>query len=386
MYRWRAIICCCMIWVCGRAQSPDSLLSELRAINDSISGRGLLTHRAANVFLSEAAGYYMSHSDDLSLYKNSVVADAAAGTLAIYHNLRQAVGIDAPVRGFLSIGARANIADAFIARSEGRPYNNQFGLLVKQTWVGAWRVTATSGQLRRMDTVRAAILRSLESSVRVRGDDFMSEVDLFKEYAFEYAHRQAKNLARTFDYGVFAFHWTSVGLYVPLITQIVPTAPVAGTGLAGATNKHAYPLSLNITHTRLWESSAWGRLFATLAGDVWLNNTRDGFLMDKSGAVYSGDFRQFVTPLFKGQVVYFPKNSHIGVSCLVQQAVGDYHATDVVVGLPVVLINKQAEPAMNFEFQVRFYDVGHSVGAGKGLNGRTAVGVTAGVPFSKIGF
>jgi len=361
----------------GVAQTPDSLLRELRAINDSVAGRALLTHRAGNIFLSEAAGYYLSRVDDLSLYKNSVVADAAEGTVAIYHNLRQPVGVDAPVQGFLSIGVRANIADAFAARSEGRPYNNQLGLLVKQTWMGAAHVSATGAQLRRMDTVRAAILRSLESSVQARTDDFVSEVDLFKGFEFEYAHRQAVNVARTFDYGVFAFHWTSVSLYAPLITEIVP---------AGGGNKHAYPVSLNVTHTRLWESAAWGRLFATVAGDVWLNNTRDGYLMDKVGYMYTGNFRQFVTPCFKGQIVWFPKDSHIGISGLVQQAMGDYHATDVIVGLPVVLINKQAEPAVNFEFQVRFYDMGHSVAAGRGLNGRTAVGVTVGVPFSKIAF
>src|SRR3954471_5911196 len=110
MYRG-VLMALCFLQV-ARAQSPDSLVRELRGINDSVKGRALLSNRAANVFLSEAAGYYLSRVDDLSLYKNSVVADAADGTVAIYHNLRQPVGIDAPVRGFLSIGARANIADA----------------------------------------------------------------------------------------------------------------------------------------------------------------------------------------------------------------------------------------------------------------------------------
>ena len=374
MHKWPLALC--FFWVTAKAQSPDSLLRELRAINDSAAGR-LLSNRAQNVFLSEAAGYYMSDVNNLTLYKNAVVADAAEGTLAVWHNLYQPAGIDAPVRRFLSFGARANVADAFTARSEGRPYNNELGLMIRQTWVGAGHVTASGAQLRRMDTVRGAILRSLESSVRGRVDDFVSDVELFEGFEFEYAHRQAENLARTFDYGVFAFHWTSVSLYAPLITEIVPVAP---------SNKHAYPLSLHITHTRLWESGVWGRLFATLAGDVLLNNSRDGYLMDKSGFIYSGDYRQFVTPSLKGQLVWFPKGSHIGVSGLLRQAIGDYHAMDVIVGLPVVLIDKRAEPAVNIEFQVRFYDMGHSIDAGRGLNGRTAAGVTVGVPFSKVGF
>ncbi|HEY8971835.1 MAG TPA: hypothetical protein VIM64_22190, partial [Puia sp.] len=98
-------------WI--QAQTPDSLIHELSIIHDSTPSANLISHRAMNVFLSEAAGYYMSDPDNLSLYKNSVIANAAEGTLAIYHNMRQPSGIDESVRSFLSIGARANVADAF---------------------------------------------------------------------------------------------------------------------------------------------------------------------------------------------------------------------------------------------------------------------------------
>src|SRR5262249_32264760 len=153
-----------------------------------------------------------------------------------------------------------------------------------------------------------------------------------------------------------------------------------------ATTKHAYPLHFNITHTRLWEGSKFGRIYAALAGDVQLSNSRDGYLLDKLGSLYIGDYKTFITPSIKAQLVYSPPNSHIGVSFHLQQYIGDYHALNGILGIPIVLINKQAEAAMNFEFQVRFYDMGHSIDAGKGLNGRTAIGLTAGIPFSKIAF
>jgi len=117
-----------------------------------------------------------------------------------------------------------------------------------------------------------------------------------------------------------------------------------------------------------------------------LENDRDGFALDKTGNLYVGAYKNFVTPNFKGQVVYFPTDSHIGVSFLLEQAIGDYHAMNARLGLPVVLINKKAEPAINFECQVRLYDLGHSIDAGKGLSGRTAVGLTVGVPFSKSAY
>ena len=365
------------------AQTPDSLIFELKIINSAIAGKALLSNRAMNVFLSEAAGYYLSDPDNLTLYKNSVVANSAEGTLAIYHNFSQSSGIDQPVRSFLSMGVKANVADAFAARSEGRLYNNQLGFLVKQTWVGRPCVTASHEQLQRMEAMRAAILHSLETEIHRKAEDFAYDVDLSKTFEFDYAHKQAVALAGTLYYRVIAFQWTSVSFYVPLITENFQTTLLPG---ADPSDRHAWPLHFNITHTRLWEGSKFGRLFATLAGDVSLNNSRDGYGLTKAGNLYIGDYKTFITPMIKGQIVYLPTDSHIGVSFLLEQAIGDYHAMNGVLGLPFVLTNKQAEPAMNFEFQVRFYDMGHSIDAGKGLSGRTAIGVTAGVPFSKIAF
>lgn len=368
-------------WI--QAQTPDSLVHELHIIHDSTPSANLISHRAMNVFLSEAAGYYMSDPDNLTLYKNSVIANAAEGTLAIYHNLRQSTGIDQPLRSFLSIGAQANIADAFAAHSEGRPYRNQFGLLLKQTWIGRAAVAATPEQQRLMDTLRTAILHSTEAAIRQQANDFTFDPDLPLFFEFDYAHKQASTLAKRFIYKVISFHWTGISLYVPFITEGFPVEPAPG---GAVTTRHAYPLHLSITHTRLWEGSKFGRIYATLAGDASLSNSCNGYLLDKLGSLYTGDFRTFVTPSVKGQLVWFPANSHIGISFLAQQSIGDYHALDGILGIPVVLINKQAEAAVTFEFQVRFYDMGHSIDAGRGLNGRTAIGLTAGIPFSKIAF
>jgi len=399
------------------AQTPDSLILRLRTINAAVTGPSpasgkhlLLSNRALNLFLSEAAGYYLSGPDDLTLYKNSVLANAAEGTVAIYHNMKQPAGIDSSIRRFLSFGARANAADAFNASFAGRPYHNQFGFLLKHSWIGKPRVTATPDHIRTMDAFRANILHSLEAKIRrnaaaeeaaldaidpakdIPGQDPVAAkrvarqqfyTDLQQEIEFEYAREQAETLARTFTYTVMAFNWTSVSVYIPLITENFQTALTAGTD---PTTRHAYPLHLNLTHTRLWEGSRFGRLFATLAGDVQWNNSRDGYALTKSGDGYVGDYDQFLTPDVKAQLIYFPANSHIGVSFLVKQAIGEVHATDAIFGLPIVLINKKAEPAVNFEFQLRFYDLGHTIGPGTGFSGHTAIGLTLGVPFSKIAY
>jgi hypothetical protein len=388
----------------SQAQTPDSLINELKAARGS-----LISNRAMNVFLSEAVGYYLSSPDDLTLYKNSVVANAAEGSLAIYHNLRQAPGTDERIGSFLSIGASANVADAFTAASEGRHYNNRFGLLVKQTWIGNGKTTYTEGQQKIMKALRAGILHSLELEIRKKAADLEASLDAWNaddvpgqdlaaakqiarqkfnadlqaEYEFEFARRQSEALARTFNYAVIAVNWTSLSLYVPLVTENFSTAPDL---TSGPVTRHAYPLHFNITHTRLWEGSQFGRLYATLAGDLTLSNSRDGYGLDKTGDLYTGDYKNFLTPALTAQAVYFPRDSHIGISLHLEQNFGSYRALNGRLGIPVVLINKKAEPSVNFEFQVRFFDLSDQVGSRKGLPGKTSVGLTMGIPFSKIAF
>jgi hypothetical protein len=365
----------------------------------------LINNRAKNIFLSEAAGYYLSRPDDLTLYKNSVIADAASGNVSIYHNMRQAPGGDEQVRSFLAVGVQADVANAFASAYNGRHYENRFGALIKETWIGKPSETATAQQRRAMAALVKGIRYSLQRELSARKEAFELSLadwdgtdqdsakqiarekflnDLALDSAFEYAHRQAEALARTFNYGVISFHWTSVSAYIPLVTTNFLVAPtpsdVYGT-------HHAYPAHVNLTHTRLWEGSHFGRLFLTLAGDVSLNNSRDAWLLDKrADSGYSGNFRQFVTPAVRLQAVWLPTDSHVGLSFLLQQHFGDFDALNAIIGVPVVLIDKHAEPAINFEFQVRFFDLSNRVATRAGMPGKTSIGMTMGVPFSKIGF
>ncbi|HLZ87592.1 MAG TPA: hypothetical protein VKQ52_10140, partial [Puia sp.] len=326
------------------ALTPDSLIAQLKMINAAVAGPSpaagkhlLLSNRALNVFLSEAAGYYLSTPNDLTLYKNSVIANSAEGTFALYHNMREPAGIDSSLRRFLSVGTQANVADAFNASSSGRPYNNQFGFLLKQTWIAKPRVTATPGEIRAMDALRAGILHSLEGDIRrkaaageaalnaidtardIPGQDLASAKDIARqkfnadlqlETTFEFAYRQAEALARSFGYRVVAFNWTSISLYLPLVTENFQVAASPGAVLS---SRHAYPVHFNLTHTRLWEGGTFGRIFLTLAGDCSLNNSRDGYILTKSGNNYIGDYNSFITPAVKGQLIYIPKDSHIGI-------------------------------------------------------------------------
>ena len=117
-----------------------------------------------------------------------------------------------------------------------------------------------------------------------------------------------------------------------------------------------------------------------MAGDIFKRAARQR----KINSIFIGNFKNFITPAVKLNFVYFPHASHIGISTSLEQNFGSYKAFNFTVGIPVVLIDKTTAPAANFEFRVIFFDLSHKVYPGRKLGDNISVGMTVGVPFSKI--
>lgn len=392
-----------------RAQTPDSLIQQLKDINAAVTSSpngAPVTNRAMNIYLSNKIGYYRSQSDDLTLYKNFVLVNAATGTVTVDHSLYHSKGLDERIRAFTTIGIRANAADAFAATYSRRLFNDELGFITKRTWIAKGHTYATAGQKTTMDALRAGILHNLEGEIKRKAAGFeealttsdtarrLFNAGLRDEYDYTFALRQSETLIRTQSYQLITLSWTSVGIYVPLITENISVAPALSEPFV---TRHGYPLQLNISHTRLWESVRYGRCYLTLAGDLRVNNARDGYQLEtltEPQWAYVGAYSSFITPTIRIVLVCLPPTSHFGLSAHLEQNFGPYHALNGIVGLPIVLVDKKAEPVCNFEFQVRFFDLAGTVQAGRGLSeqagrglpGKTSVGLTVGVPFSKIAF
>lgn len=339
--------------ICLRAQTPDSLLAQLKSINAGVTAAasGLpVSNRAMNVYLSNKIGYYLSGVHDLTLYKNSVLANATSGTIAINHNLRQPQGLDNLVRAFTSIGAEANATHGS---------RRKFGFLAGRTWISpAAARYGSPKQKPAMDSIRERVLRIMQREIEAAAPDFDSSMQA--DFYYEFALRQSTALATTLNYRLLRLHWTSAGIYVPLLNEHF-------SGKSDAVFRSAYPLAVNLTHTRFWDDTRLGRLYLTVSGDLTLANR----------------YTCSVTPTLHGQFVYFPPTSHFGLSGGIEQNFGPYHATNVYIGAPIVLIDKHAVPACNFEFKVRFWDLGNTL---PNHPDKTSVAVTIGIPFSKIAF
>lgn len=437
----------CLMALLSIAQSASDLISELKTINNAvvntscISGRGMLiSNRAMNLFLSYKIGSYLSDVNDLSFYKNNVIVDAMKGTLSVNHNFFQPNGIDEPVRSFLVAGAKANIANAFAAAYAGKQFNNELGFTIKQTWISKTTThynrcepEQVSNSLLQhkeiMDAQRAVILHTLENEIKKKNTDFENAIhairqddipgqeigkantglqekfysDLKEEYTLKFADLQYSTLVETNYYNHVTACWTSISTYIPLLRQ---KYFVAESFSRNFEEIHAYPWELTVSHTRFWEGRKIGRIYFTLSAEVLRNNSIRSDALYKTNRtdyknlggtdtlhftatepnedVFIGFYKSFFTPVINGRIIWFPFDSHVGVSVRMDQNIGTDKSLTGKFGIPIVLIDKKGEPAANFEFQVRFFDLNNETMPVKKIGDKTSVGLTVGIPFSKI--
>lgn len=400
----------CFSVILSRAQGSDAIIDALRAINKNILntpctfGNGMIiSNRAMNRFLSNKIGSYLSVPADLSFYKNSITVNSGDRSLAVNHNLYTANDMDERVRSLMSVGAKAGIAD-------------QFGLMIKQTWIGKgrsyfpgcqpWDSSFNGKQY--MDAQRAVILQQLEIEIARRRADFETtlyniaasdlpgqQVDTVKikmrtefvaslkdEFLQRFHELQSSALIEKNAYRLITSNWTSIRMYIPVLSR---NYHVLASAAFVAERKNTYEWELAIRHTRFFEGSRMGRLFLTLEAMAYQNNSAAANLLPKTSStgVYTGKFDTFITPVFMMQLIYVPPDWHFGLSAMLQQYIGTYRALDGKLGLPVVLIDKRGDPAVNLEFQLRFADINHQLLV---AGSRTSVAVTVGIPLSRIAF
>jgi hypothetical protein len=425
--------CCFSTLLTTKAQSPAKIIAELKAINNKVvnmpcNTKGMLiSNKAMNIFLSNKVSSYLSDDGDLSLYKNYVTLNAAGGSIAINHNFHQPVDRDDWVRSFVIIGARGNVANAYAARFSNKYFNNRLGCMLQKTWMGkpVTYYNQCGSQKLAMDAQRAELMYSLEAEITRRAVDFERTLDSIKpadirgqdlkaarkglrqdfytslrlEYLQKFSEAQSDVLVRTNNYNRVTDNWTSIGIYIPIIPQKFEVSSNLSTDVK---QRYNYPLELSLTHTRFWESTKYGRFFLTLSAKAFLNNSvQSGALYNaniggqviingantlslNNGDRYIGNYKNYVTPVVAGKLVYIPPDSHVGISFRVEKNFGTYYALNAILGIPMVLIDKKGVPAINFEAQLLFSDINSSIKGGRLPYNKTAISLTVGIPFSKI--
>lgn len=423
------------------AQTAAGIINELNAVNSAIAARpctngstAIISNRAMNVFLADKTGY-VSAPADLSLYTNYVTFNTTDGRLTVNHNFQKATGVDKPVKKLFSAGMYANVVSSFTTNHSGNRVANELGLMLSYKWLGKVKTHITACTITQqgntekqtMDALRQGITRLLvveinekdaafkmalaaikvtelpgqnpDSAANIMRQDFYK--DLKEVYTQKFAVLQAEKLTQTNNFKIITTSWTSLTASIPLA---YPAYQVAQTLTAQLQKKHSYPLQVMLAHTRFFESSKAGRLFISgTAGSLFNSSTLNYGLTEvsytdykslggtdtlhlarlKTKGAFIGNYQTFITPSIRARVVYFPRNSHIGISVLVQQNFGIDNLLSGKLAVPVVLINSKKLPAANFEFYVSFLDISNRI-SGERIGDKAIVGVSVGIPFSRL--
>lgn len=434
----KAVLCCLLFLCCFmvelKAQTTGQVIDEIKAINSKVTnwpnsnGQGtLISNKAMNIFLSNKVSSYLSGNEDLSLYKNYVNINAAEGSISINHNFHQPIDSDDWVRSFVVVGARVNIANAYSAKTANRYYDNQLGFTIQKTWMGKPQTYyAANGDFKKeMDAARALIVNTLAQSINKKAEEFEQSLNVLKQeevpgqnlnevkselrktffaslradYLQQFSEQQSELMVNSANFNLVTDNWTTFGVYIP----VIPQKFLVSDDVNEQVSKHYnYPFELFISHTRFWESPKLGRFFLTFAGKGFVNNAAQSgslFSADVTGTQgmsgantvtinrgdrYIGQYKNFITPVAAGKLVYIPGTSHVGISFRIEKNWGTYKALNSIIGIPIVLIDKKGVPAINFEAQLLLQDMNNSLKDTHLPYNKTTVGLTVGIPFSKI--
>jgi hypothetical protein len=408
-------------------QNGDSIAAEIKMINRAVvnqTGGAVISNRGMNVFLADKTGY-VGGSDDLSFFTNYVTFNSIDGIFTVNHNFQKPKGTDEPVKSLFSIGFKANV-NSIGAGFLDKRFDDELGLTLNYKWLGKARTQSDVNQQQSMNALRAGLVQTLELAIEKETADFKTALNrleaadikggnmdsakalmlqnfyavIKEKYQAIFATQQAELLTKTAYFKTVNFGYTCFTATIPILA---PSYTVASSISAAFAQKHSYPLQLMLAHTRLWEGSHSGRLFITIGGSLLLNNSKLGYGLDKINAAayqamggtdtltlaqkekaYFGLYQTFITPALKGRVVYYPTNSHVGFSIMAEQHIGKDNLLNARVGVPIVLINCKKTPAATFECYVSFFDMGHVVNNLEGRGKRTTVGITAGIPLSRL--
>lgn len=416
------------------AQSGTGLLQQLQRINDSLQGNSMqynttpvISNRGLNIFLADKTAYLFGNAD-LSYFSNYVSYNGNSGILAVNHNFYHPVAADQLINRMFQIGVKARVSNGFDVMPGYEQNKKEAGFTVGYAFLQKPRVSYVKRGKEGIDPgvvmsrVRDVILQQLADSgkfhsYQANNHNFSLDSDSAiaknvvhkyllaraeKEYLQQYAQVQAEVLSDLKLFNTITTGWTNISAYVPVLFPRYAVVTLPGGPI---TRKHPYNASLMLQHTRLWERATAGRLFASFSGNVFLNNSVFALEHNRLAAneyvrfggadtlalatlgndvIFEGDYATFLTPSLQARLVYYSPGSHIGISGKLEKFFGTYAVTNVSVGLPLVLINKQNFPVFNIDVFVTFFDVFKTKERGRKQGKLALFGINIGVPFSRM--
>jgi hypothetical protein len=399
----------------------------------------IVTHRGLNHFFADKIGSYLSESGDISLFKNYATLNTSGGEFSINRNFGK-IQNDGPLAPLTAIGLKTRISEGFAAIFSGESFSNDLGLLFKRTWFG--RGTTSFGncpneingvkdnrptQKALMNAKRSFILHNLEVEMTNKAQDFEAVLskmrgaefdkpdelraakeglrtafykNLSREYIKKFAEQESKALGSDSSYNMMTTHWTTITVYVPVTTQKFSIAPSVNEAFV---NEQLYPWKVNFNYSEIMESQNAGRIILYFDAGIFQNNSVNTRSVDKiklteyknrggtdtvhfaeldTEEAFVGAYHRFITPFTKLQLVWFPKSSNAGVSLQIEKNFGKFDPFNARIGMPIRFNDRNGNPNVNFELQLRASDLNKAVNSNLSFGKRLSIGFSVGLPFS----
>jgi hypothetical protein len=221
-----------------------------------------------------------------------------------------------------------------------------------------------------------------------------------KEYRKAFINGEADLIEEEGLFNTFWNHWVSFDLYLPFTRRAFDVGsdfsqPVQARKLYNLEATLLYNQIKEYRHMRWLWSLGFGaknqnNITTTQLDKYSMGEYRDLGGQDtiklaqlKTSDVYIGEYRDFVSPFAKGQLVnFFLFKKSVGLSLYAEKYFLTYDPLNVKVGVPFNLKGKDEETKVNFELQFKWNDVGDDILPEKSLSEKMVVGISIGVPLT----
>lgn len=428
----------------SQVPSKIDVSDSIDKLNDTTAARKsmLVSYRTLDIFFAKKIAFYLSGSNDLSLFNNYAVLDFGEDKAKIGWNINASKPESSRISDIWTIGLQAAVAKNFATFFSDKKLNNDIGIDLKYSHIfrgSIWfdknvqmqKLVAgkpkTNPQKLLMNEKRILIATSLKMELDKKWDDYEKYIKaLEKEYPggnFIAAEQKEKaeairkkilesyfedELGQLEDpeneaYNKSSVQWISIKSFVPVTKNTY----------SGTSNLNQTPVDLiarkwsfGFNYSSLKEYKR-NKLFLNAGIEVFKSNSVDARKMEElslekyklistvadtstiatlaSDQIYFGSYETFWTPSLKGQLVYYPSWSQkLGIDLSLIKKFGKDQALDFVLGFPITLTGQDGDSPVNIILQLKISDINNKNEPEKKIREKTQIGFTVGLPFNSI--
>jgi hypothetical protein len=393
----------------------------------------LVSSRTFNRYAAQRQAYYLSGTNDLSLYENFAIANVTSGTLQIGHNFAFKQDNDR-VKALLTLAAQSNVANNFANIFSNQNFSDDIGTHLRFTLLNPFKGVPWTTKLKYLPTQRANLeqkrkQRLIQTRATIEENKRLSaligsspssgsQADIATsrtDYCTEQAKKNVDDFytfeAETLDgpgqyFNRFSTHWLSVQAYLPITKRTYTVAPdTSKTSTFAAQDARNWSFAIN--YGVVWERRG-GTWFVNARYRRFNNNTIESssigmtkysqynftqspalkYLSGDAEVVYVGPYASYYTNSYQLQGVYLfsfkESESKIGISALAEVNTGIYDALNLTAGIPVFLKGQQKDKGVNIELQFKWVDWRGTVNPAKTRADKFAMGLSVSLPFGSI--